>query len=79
MSQTRQETVTLRQAKSLIKALAAEESLLLLSAPGIGKSDIVRSHQFEAIRQGLSFTGQDMERIADDRDAFQRLQRALRK
>jgi len=37
------ETVTLNQAKSLIKSLAAKESILLLSAPGIGKSDIVRN------------------------------------
>lgn len=36
------ETVTLRQAKSLIKSLAHKESILLLSAPGVGKSDIVR-------------------------------------
>ncbi len=35
------ETVTLAQAKMLIKRLAARQSLLLLSAPGIGKSDIV--------------------------------------
>jgi MoxR-like ATPase len=36
------ETVTLKQAKGLIRALAAEQSLLLLSPPGVGKSDIVR-------------------------------------
>lgn len=34
-------TVTLSQAKSIIKALAHDQSVLLLSAPGIGKSDIV--------------------------------------
>jgi hypothetical protein len=36
------ETITLKQAKSLIKAMAAKESILLLSPPGVGKSDIVR-------------------------------------
>lgn len=36
------ETVTLSHAKELIRTLAATESLLLLSAPGVGKTDIVR-------------------------------------
>lgn len=36
------ETITLKQAKSLIKALAHKESILLLSPPGIGKSEVVR-------------------------------------
>jgi MoxR-like ATPase len=36
------ETVTLSQAKALILALAHRQSLLLLSPPGVGKSDIVR-------------------------------------
>jgi MoxR-like ATPase len=35
-------TVTLRQAQSLIMSLAHEQSLLLLSAPGVGKSEAVR-------------------------------------
>lgn len=34
-------TVTLSEAKSMIKALANEQSVLLLSAPGVGKSDSV--------------------------------------
>ncbi|MDO4570151.1 MAG: AAA family ATPase [Planctomycetia bacterium] len=34
-------TVTLSQAKSIIQSLAHEQSVLLLSAPGVGKSDIV--------------------------------------
>lgn len=42
------ETITLHQAKGLIKALAARESVLLLSAPGVGKSDIVRQAAQEA-------------------------------
>ena len=42
------ETVTLNQAKSLIKALSHKESVLLLSAPGVGKSDIVRQAAAEA-------------------------------
>lgn len=35
------ETVTLAQAKALIRGLAHEQSLLLLSPPGVGKSDTV--------------------------------------
>ena len=42
------ETVTLKQAKGLIRALAAEQSLLLLSPPGVGKSDVVRQAAAEA-------------------------------
>ena len=42
------ETVTLKQAKGLIRALAAEQSLLLLSPPGVGKSDVVRQAATEA-------------------------------
>ena len=44
------ETVTLSQAKAMIKVLAAKESILLLSAPGVGKSDIVRQ---AAAEEGL--------------------------
>src|SRR5438309_1611852 len=36
------ETVTLSQAKELIRCLAHEQSVLLLSPPGVGKSDVVR-------------------------------------
>jgi hypothetical protein len=35
------ETVTLREAKQLIRCMAHEQSFLLLAAPGIGKSDVV--------------------------------------
>jgi len=42
------ESVTLEEAKSLIKILAHKESILLLSAPGVGKSDIVRQAAAEA-------------------------------
>lgn len=41
-------TLTLRQSKGLIKSLAHEQSLLLLSAPGVGKSDVVRQAAAEA-------------------------------
>ncbi|HRK23813.1 MAG TPA: hypothetical protein PLQ11_02555 [Beijerinckiaceae bacterium] len=41
------EVVTLRQAKTLIRCMAHEQSFLLLSAPGIGKSDMV----YEAARE----------------------------
>jgi hypothetical protein len=36
------ETVSLSEAKALIQALAHEQSIMLLSPPGLGKSDIVR-------------------------------------
>lgn len=48
MNTTTEETLTLNQAKAMIKALATKESLLLLSAPGVGKSDIVRQAAAEA-------------------------------
>lgn len=41
-------TVTLSQAKSMIRSLAHEQSVLLLSAPGVGKSDIVNQAATEA-------------------------------
>jgi len=41
------EVVTLRQAKTLIKCMAQEQSFLLLSAPGVGKSEMV----YEAARE----------------------------
>src|SRR4051812_16102681 len=40
------ETITLGQAKGLIRCLAREQSLLLLAPPGVGKSDAV--HQAAA-------------------------------
>jgi hypothetical protein len=36
-----EEAITLRQAKKLIQCMAAEQSFLLLSPPGVGKSDMV--------------------------------------
>src|SRR3569833_694066 len=42
------QTVTLAQARSLIKSLAHDQSLLLLSPPGIGKSDGVHQAAAEA-------------------------------
>ena len=51
------ETVTLGQAKSLIKALARDQSLLLLSAPGVGKSDTVRQAAAEAGLECRSLLG----------------------
>ena len=51
------ETVTLSEAKTLIKALAGKESLLLLSPPGIGKSDIVRQAAKEAGLEVRSLLG----------------------
>ena len=42
------ETVTLSQAKELIRCLSHEQSVLLLSPPGVGKSDVVRQAAAEA-------------------------------
>jgi hypothetical protein len=42
------ETVTLSEAKRLIQCMAHEESLLLLSPPGVGKSDTVAQAAAEA-------------------------------
>lgn len=42
------DTITLDEAKSLIRCLAHKESLLLISSPGVGKSDIVRQAAAEA-------------------------------
>ena len=42
------EVVTLRQAKKLIQCMAHEQSFLLLSAPGIGKSEMVYEAAEEA-------------------------------
>src|SRR5690606_661893 len=43
-----EETVTLRQAKKLVQCMAHEQSFLLLSPPGVGKSDIVFQAAAEA-------------------------------
>src|SRR5579863_3172354 len=42
------EKVTLSEAKTLIQTLAHDQSILLLSAPGLGKSQIVRQAAAEA-------------------------------
>ncbi|MFH1463325.1 MAG: MoxR family ATPase [Pseudomonadota bacterium] len=42
MSRTNVPTVTISQAKTLLRALGSEHSVLLLSPPGVGKSDAVR-------------------------------------
>ena len=42
------ETVTLSEAKALIRAMAHDQSILLLSAPGLGKSQIVQQAADEA-------------------------------
>ena len=43
-----EETITLRQAKKLIQCMAHEQSFLFLSAPGVGKSDMVYQAAKEA-------------------------------
>lgn len=51
------ETVTLSQAKALIRSMAHDQSLLLLSAPGVGKSDTVRQAAAEADLECRSLLG----------------------
>ena len=43
-----EETVTLKQAKKLIQCMAQEQSFLFLSAPGVGKSEMVAQAAAEA-------------------------------
>ena len=43
-----EETITLRQAKELIQCMAHEQSFLLLSPPGVGKSEMVYQAAAEA-------------------------------
>jgi len=43
-----QQTITLRQAKKLVQCMAHEQSFLLLSPPGVGKSEIVFQAAAEA-------------------------------
>jgi len=51
------QNITLSQAKALIHSLAARQSLLLLSPPGVGKSDIVRQAAAEAGLECRSLLG----------------------
>jgi len=51
------ETVTLSQAHSMIQALAARQSLLLLSPPGVGKSDTVQAAARDAGLECRSLLG----------------------
>jgi Bacterial RNA polymerase, alpha chain C terminal domain/AAA domain (dynein-related subfamily) len=51
------ETVTLSQAKELIRCLAHEQSLLILSPPGVGKSDVVRQAAADAGLECKSLLG----------------------
>ena len=48
MAHPLEETITLRQAKTLIKCMAHEQSFLLLSPPGVGKSEMVYQAAAEA-------------------------------
>src|SRR5882762_2598243 len=57
MSESLQETVTLSQARALIKCLAHKQSLLLLSPPGVGKSDTVAQAATEACLPCRSLLG----------------------
>ncbi len=51
------ESLTLSQTKSLIQTLSSKESLLLLSPPGVGKSDIVKQAAFEVGLEVRSLLG----------------------
>lgn len=72
------ETVTLSQAKSLIQCMAADQSLLLLSPPGVGKSDTVLQAATESHIQCRSLLGTQIApedvsgipRIAGERSVF---------
>ncbi len=50
-------TVTLSQAKELVRCLAATESLMLLAPPGVGKSEVVRQAAEEAGLEVRSLLG----------------------
>lgn len=52
-----QETVTLGQAKSIVRAMAHRHSVLLLSGPGVGKSDCVYQAAAEASLPCRSLVG----------------------
>lgn len=72
------ETVTLHQARELIECLAHEESLLLLSVPGVGKSETVyQAAQAAGLRchslLGTQIAPEDVSgvpRIAGERSVF---------
>src|SRR5436309_3410387 len=51
------ETVTLSQAKELIRCLPHEQSVLLLAPPGVGKSDVVRQAAADAKLECKSLLG----------------------
>src|SRR4051794_1190224 len=51
------ETITLSQAKSVVKTMAHRQSLLLLSPPGVGKSDTVHQAAAEAGLECRSLLG----------------------
>ena len=57
MNDHSEETLTLAEAKTLMSCLAHAESLLLLSSPGVGKSDIVREAATEAGLECRSLLG----------------------
>src|SRR5215468_2826023 len=57
MSSPITETVTLSQARELIACLAQEQSVLLLSPPGVGKSDVVRQAAADAGLECKSLLG----------------------
>lgn len=57
MSSPITETVTLSQAKELIRCLSHEQSVLLLSPPGVGKSDVVRQAAADAKLECKSLLG----------------------
>src|SRR5437016_4271773 len=57
MSSPITETVTLSQAKELIRCLSHEQSVLLLSPPGVGKSDVVRQAAADSALECKSLLG----------------------
>lgn len=73
-----EESITLSQAGALISAMAHEQSLLLLSAPGVGKSDLIFSTARAAGLECRSLLGTQIApedvsgvpRIVGDRSVF---------
>jgi hypothetical protein len=57
MSETIIETIGLQSAKEIIKSLAATQSVLLLSAPGVGKSETVEQAALECGLECKSLLG----------------------
>ena len=61
--------VTLGEAKKIISALAATQSVLLLSSPGVGKSAVVRQAADEAGLDAVGALAEDLIAAESNRSA----------